>query len=227
MFKRKITTADYFVILINLIPLWGVWFAGWDPKQMFLIYCCESILLGFFTILKMLIVTQIKKKEEWNENSGEMVSGYFFILFFIVHYGFFISIQLMFFFGASKIIDAHSPLQALFELPSVLDGYTRAMLWGFVGIYALRMITEFILTGQYHRISLGVLMFSPYIRIVVQQFVVILGGLILSLGAGKIFMLVFVLVKIAFEVLLNYDRTLQLADKKQKIETAIKHTKNN
>ena len=222
MIKRKLSTADIFTILINLVPLWGVWFNGWNPKQMFLIYCVESIIVGLFNILKMLIVTQIKKKDIWNEDSGAMMSGYFFIFFFIIHYGFFVSMQLMFFFGSSKIIDVTNPLKALLAIPSVMDNYTRALLWGFVGIYALRMIIDFIFSGEYRTISLGRLMFSPYMRIFVQQFVVIIGGFILTFGAGKVFMLIFVTVKIFFEVIMNYDRVLQLAEKRQRIHEEIK-----
>lgn len=223
MFKRKFSPADIAVILVNLIPLWGVWFRDWDPKQMFLIYCSESIILGLFTIIKMLITTQVKKKDVWDEKSGTEVSGYFFILFFIVHYGFFVSMQLMFFFGSSKIADTMNPLKALTVLPSLLDDYTKVLLWIFVGIYALRMVSEFILNGAYKTASLGIIMFSPYIRIFIQQFVVIIGSFILSFGAGKIFMLVFVLVKIFFEVFVNYDRAIQLADKKQRIENEIRN----
>ena len=39
MYKRKLEGGDWFLILANLIPLYGVLFEGWDPKQMFLIYC--------------------------------------------------------------------------------------------------------------------------------------------------------------------------------------------
>ena len=222
MFKRKLSPADWFTVLINIIPLWGVWFNGWDPKQIFLIYCAESIIVGLFTILKMLIVTQIKKKDVWDEPSGTEVSGYFFIFFFIVHYGFFAAIQLMFFFGASKIIDTINPLEALSKLPAALDSYAKTLLWGFVAVYSVRMVIDFIFSGEFKKASLGILMFSPYIRIFIQQFVVILGGFILSFGAGKVFMLVFVLVKIFFEVFVNYERALALAQRKQQIEKEIK-----
>ena len=226
MIKRKLSTGDIFTILINLVPLWGVWFNGWDPKQMFLIYCVESIIVGLFNVLKMLIVTQVKKKDVWDENSGTEVSGYFFIIFFIIHYGFFVSMQLMFFFGSSKIINVSNPIKALWALPSAMDGYAKALLWGFVGIYALRMVIEFIFSGEYRTISLGRLMFSPYMRIFVQQFVVIIGGFMLEFGAGKVFMLVFVIVKIFFEVIMNYDRVLALAEKKRRIKEEIKNSGN-
>lgn len=227
MIKRKLSTSDIFTILINLVPLWGVLFNGWDPKQIFLIYCAESIIVGLYNILKMLIVTQVKPKDVWDEKTGTEVSGYFFILFFIVHYGFFVAIQLMFFLGSSKIADTMNPIKALTVLPSLMDNYTRALLWGFVGIYGLKMIIDFIFSGEFRRASMGLLMFSPYIRIFIQQFVVIVGGFFLTFGAGKIFMLVFVLVKIFFEVFINYERAISLTQRKQQIEKEIRERNKN
>ncbi|MBI2731336.1 MAG: hypothetical protein HYX40_11395 [Sphingobacteriales bacterium] len=222
MIKRKLSTVDIFTVLINLVPLWGVWFNGWDPKQIFLIYCVESIIVGLFNVLKMLIVTQIKKEDVWNEDTNTKMPGYFFIFFFINHYGFFVTIQMMFFFGTSKLIDTMNPIKVFTILPSLMDGYTRALLWGFVGVYALRMVVDFIFSGEFRTISLGRLMFSPYMRIFVQQFVVIIGGFVLSFGAGKVFMVVFIIVKIFFEVIMNYDRVLALAEKKNRIKEEIK-----
>jgi Family of unknown function (DUF6498) len=175
-----------------------------------------------FNIIKMLIVTQIKKKDVWDEKTGTEMSGYFFIFFFIIHYGFFVAIQMMFFLGSSNLADVNNPFTAITMLPSLMDGYTKALLWGFVGIYTLRMMIDFIFSGEFRTVSLGRLMFSPYMRIFVQQFVVIVGGFVLRFGAGKIFMIIFVLVKIFFEVILNYERILHLADKKQRIREEIK-----
>lgn len=222
MIKRILSLSDIFVILINLIPLWGVWFDGWDPKQMFLIYCAETVIVGLFNILKMLLVTQFKKKDIWETNGAQsMVSGYFFILFFIIHYGFFVSIQLGIFFSASGMMEGMNPIKTLLALPSLMENYTKGLLAGFIAVYALQMLKDFILNGEFRTVSIGKLMFAPYMRIFVQQFAVILGVLFLSVGGGKIFMLVFVCVKIFFEAFVNYDRMLNLAEKRQRIKDSI------
>lgn len=223
MIKRKLSLSDLFFLLINLVPLWGVWFNGWDPKQMFLIYCAESLIAGGFTILKMLITTQIKKKDIWENNGAQaMVSGYFFILFFIFHYGFFVSIQLLFFFNFSGLLESMNPFRMLWHFPSMLDTYTKTLLLGFTGIYLLQMLKDFILNGVFKTASLSTLMFAPYMRIFVQQFAVIIGAIFLNFGAGKIFMLVFVAAKIFFEVFINFERVLQLAERRQQIRDKIK-----
>jgi len=61
-------------------------------------------------------------------------------------------------------------------------------------------------------------MFEPYIRIFVQQFVVILGSMFLTFGAGKIFILIFVAAKIFFELFINYNRLLDIAEKRERLK---------
>src|SRR6187401_2695222 len=79
--------------------------------------------------------------------------------------------------------------------------------------YGIRLTTDFIMTGEYKTSSLGYLMFQPYGRIFVQQVTVILGSMLLSFGAGKIFILVFALIKIFFEVYIDFDFLLRKAAK--------------
>ena len=105
MFKRKLTTGDFALILVNLVPLYGVWFREWDARQVFLVYCLETVIIGVFNVLKMAAVTIfVKPKDEWqNAGSSSMQSGWFFILFFIVHYGVFVFVQTQIFFSVSFI----------------------------------------------------------------------------------------------------------------------------
>ena len=88
MFKRKLTIPDFFLILVNLIPLYGVWFEGWDARQVFLVYCMETIIIGIINVIKMACVTIfVRSKDTWeNGGSVSMQSGWLFIFFFIFHY---------------------------------------------------------------------------------------------------------------------------------------------
>jgi Family of unknown function (DUF6498) len=52
------------------------------------------------------------------------------------------------------------------------------------------------------------LMFQPYGRIFIQQITVIIGSMFLSLGFGKGFILVFALVKLFFDLYVNFDNFL-------------------
>lgn len=219
MYKRKFKPGDLFLILVNMIPLAGVLFRDWDPKQMFLIYCLETVIIGIFNIVKMLVVIAYEPRRKWNVNQNAQAHGLFLVLFFIVHYGFFVFVQMALFAGVSGITENGSfgTFSFIAHIPKLLNPETKIVLYTFIGMYAFQTTIDFILSGKYRLVPLNILMFSPYFRIVIQQFVVILGSFFLQFGAGKIFMIIFVFVKLAFELFLDYDRLL---DKAAKMEDA-------
>lgn len=220
MFKRKLTISDFFLILVNLVPLYGVWFEGWNATEVFLVYCLETVIIGVINVLKMACVTIfVRPKDVW-ENGGatSMQSGWLFIFFFIAHYGFFVLVQTQIFFGVSGIGDDASFFGKYARVPALLGDNGKLMLLIFITYYTLQTIFAFFLSGNYKTISIGRLLFEPYMRIFVQQFVVILGSIFLSFGAGKVFILIFILVKIFFELFVNFGRFLAIAEKKQQLK---------
>jgi len=221
---RKLTTSDYFLILANLIPVYGVWFEGWNAAQIFIVFCLETVIIGLFTVLKMACVTIfVKPTDIWQTNGGHTLkSGLFFIIFFMVHYGFFVFVQTQIFFGVSGLIKDNSMFGMYSDIPRVLGRDGLLLLFIFIIYYTLQTLYSFFLSGQYKTISLSKLMFQPYGRIFIQQFVVIVGSLFLTLGFSNIFILVLVLVKIGFELFVNFDAFLDKAEenaKKKREET--------
>ena len=104
MFKKTLTPSDYFLIAVNLLPIAGVWAWNWNPKEVFLVYCLESIIIGIFTLVKMGIVSLVRGKDTWvNGETKTQQPGILFMLFFIVHYGIFVGVQMGIFFGVSGI----------------------------------------------------------------------------------------------------------------------------
>ncbi len=217
MFKRKLTIPDFLLILVNLIPLYGVWFEGWDAKEIFIVYCLETVIIGVVNVVKMACITIfVRKKDVWESNSNTMQSGWFFIFFFIIHYGFFVFVQTQIFFGVSRMIPDGSMVMKYAKIPELLGHNGKLMLLIFIAYYTAQSVFSFFSSGTYKTISLGRQMFEPYMRIFVQQFVVILGSMFLTFGAGKIFILVFVIAKIFFELFVNFDRYLAVAEKRQR-----------
>lgn len=219
MIKRKLTLSNWLLIVVNLIPLYGVWFEGWSASEIFLVYCLETVIVGLVNVLKMAGVTLFVKKSDVWQNGGSisMQSGWFFIFFFIVHYGFFVFVQTQIFFSVSGLIPDGSLMGSYAQIPALLGHNGKLMLLIFIVYYTLQTIFDFFLTGNYKTISLGRLMFEPYIRIFVQQVVVILGSIFLHFGAGKIFVLIFVIVKIFFELFINFGRFLAIAEKREQL----------
>jgi len=218
MFKRKLTPGDYLLIMVNLIPLYGVWFEGWNASSVFLVYCLETVIIGIVNVIKMACVTVfVRKKDVWENNgSKSMQSGWFFIFFFIAHYGFFVFVQTQLFFGVSGMIPDGSLLAKYSKIPELLGDSGKLLLWIFVAYYTVQNVFGFIASGVYKTISLGRLMFEPYMRIFIQQFVVILGSMFLSFGLGKVFILIFIVAKIFFELFVNFNRLLAIAEKKER-----------
>ncbi len=218
MFKRNLTINDFLLIVVNLIPLFGVWFEGWDAKQIFTVYCMETVIIGIINVIKMTCVTLfVRKKDVWENGGGtSMQSGWLFIFFFIAHYGFFVFVQTQIFFAVSGLMPDSSLILKYSKIPELLGENGKLLLLIFIAYYTVQNIFGFFFTGIYKTISLGRLMFEPYMRIFVQQFVVILGSIFLSFGAGKIFILIFITAKIFFELFVNFDRLLAIAEKKQR-----------
>ena len=221
MLKHKFTASDIFLVIINLVPLFGVWFLGWDAAQIFLVYSLETIIIGVVNVIKMAIVTIfVKPKDVWQNPGGKtMQSGWFFIIFFILHYGIFVFVQTQIFFAVSGIIKTGSLFGKYAAIPEALGKDGRLLICIFIGFHILQTYLGFIRNGVYKKISMARLMFQPYTRILIQQLIVIIGGMFLGLGAGNIFIVVVVLVNIFFEVYINFDRFLDIAEKKQKVES--------
>jgi ABC-type multidrug transport system fused ATPase/permease subunit len=215
--KKHLTLSDILLIAINLIPVWGVWFRGWNPRQMFIVYCCETIIIGLINVLKMLIVAFTKKQsvEQTDKNQPAGIGGSIFIvLFFIVHYGFFVTIQLNMFLGISGILETGTSLNIIPKIPALLHPEAKLMLLIFTVGYGMQVIFEFFIKGEYKTVSIMQLMFEPYIRIFVQQFIVIIGSFFLMFGAGKMFVIVYAGCIIFFSFF-NMKRLIKLATLKE------------
>ncbi len=218
MFFRKLSQSDWFFIIANLLPVYGVWFLKWDPKIVFLVYCVETIIIGFFTLMKLAMVTVVKKKDVWqNEGSSQHVHGLFFMLFFILHYGFFVFVQISIFFNVVNFGSNDGMFEAVLKWPSYINKEAGLMLGIFFISYGYKSLTEFILSENYKTASMMSVMFEPYIRIFIQQVTVILGSFFLMFGAGKIFILVFAIVRILFEVILKFDGRIKAAIMKKSL----------
>ena len=79
MFKRPLTQSDILLIAANLLPVVGAIFWNWNAKEMFLVYCLETIIIGVLNLVKMAIVTVVRKTDTWY-NQGSSTSNPVFSL---------------------------------------------------------------------------------------------------------------------------------------------------
>lgn len=210
IFSKTLRRDDWLIIVANLIPVYGVWFLGWSAVEVFTVYAMETLIVGMLTVLKLLIATLARGKDSWhNQGSVSRVTGLFFVLFFILHFGIFAAVQTTIFSSVAGISRGSAgSMHFFFHWWEYINRDMAYMLGGFVIAYLVRDFFPFLFRQQYRTIPMMILMFQPYGRIFIQQITVILGSMFLIFGAGKIFILVFAAIKICFEVLVNYDGIL-------------------
>src|SRR5690606_9574045 len=89
----------------------------------------------------------------------------------------------------------------------------KLLLGIFALYYTIDFLFDFIGTGKYQNEEMSDLMFRPYGRIFVQQFVVILGGFFLLFKANSLFIILFIGIKIFFEYLVTTGNFLPARNK--------------
>lgn len=206
MIKQKLKKEDWLILIVNLIPVYGVWFLGWSAIEVFTVYAMETLIIGILTVLKLLVTTLYKGKDTWhNRGQTTQTSGLFFILFFIAHFGIFAAVQTTIFSQVAGITPPNSgPMHFFFHFWEYINNDIAYMLGGFVISYIVTDLLPFLFRGEYKTVSMMRLMFQPYGRVIIQQFTVILGSMFLSFGLGKVFILVFAAAKIFFEVFIDF-----------------------
>src|SRR5688572_8071058 len=185
LIKRKLNTADWILILANLFPVYGVLFQGWNTKEVFLVYSLETVIIGLFTLLKLIIATILRKKDWWyNQDTKKLVHGIVFILLFLLHYGLFVIVQITLFLNFTSInTQVHSNIfELVFQPFRFLATDSWLMLSVFLFGYGFENMSAFILDNEYCTKPFMRIMFEPYMRIFVQQFIVLLGGIIVGFG---------------------------------------------
>ena len=118
------------------------------------------------------IVTAVRKSDIWyTDNKVTKQHGIFFMLFFIMHYGIFVGVQMGIFFGVSGMgsDEKINAFNFFYKWPDLISGQPLIMLGTFFLFYIYKMVTDFIIPRQYRTVSMMRLMFQPYGRIFMQQ----------------------------------------------------------
>ena len=171
--KKYLTSKNLALLLINIVPLYGVLFLGWQAIIIILFYVAETIMVGVIHVFKMTALYIMNHNNpkalavDRSANSG--VSGLGLIPFFIFHFGFFVFIQMMVFGGFTD--------QNLIKSFGMLftGNYKYAMAIIFITKLTL-LVSELFWDPEVETKLPDDVFFEPYLRIFVQQFMVILGG---------------------------------------------------
>jgi len=201
--RRAISLAA--LVVVNLIPLIGVFWWQWDVGSLVILYWSENIVIGFYTLVKMV--------------TRNPLGGIFMGLFFLIHYGGFCAVHGLFVLSLTSgemppFLEGQTwPLflvfvQLLFEvIRHVLAIAPPQWIVGFVALFishGISLVVNYYLGGEYRDQSAKDLMSAPYKRIVILHVAIIAGGFgVMALGSPLPLLLLLVLLKLGLDVWLH------------------------
>jgi hypothetical protein len=198
----------------NVSPLAGVFFLGWDAATIVLLYWTENLILGFYNILKMVLVRATPPAA----HLGKL----FDIPFFCLHYGGFCAghgFFLLIFFklgGGPEALfkgmnSALGPLVFVQLLINVVrqlwqsrpPGMELPVLCLFAS-HGVSFVQNFLVRKEYRTLTLDKLMGQPYTRIVLLHVAIIAAGMpVMLLGSPMPLLLILVVLKIGLDIFLH------------------------
>ncbi len=177
---RRFTPALVFLIIANLVPLFGVFYFGWTVADILILYWLENLVVGALNIPKMWACT------------GNPIRKLFLSAFFAVHFG-------MFCWGHGMIITE------IFSVhPDWRDGLMMGPFrWAIISLlisHSFSMMVNFFGRQEYAGRDVSTQMFLPYGRIAIMHVVVLIGGFLVDMLGSPIYAL---LLLIALKILID------------------------
>jgi Family of unknown function (DUF6498) len=201
-FRPDFDLPQLALLLSNLLPVLGVLYLGWDVGSIVVLYWAENLIIGGYTILKILVAGRSR--------------ALFPALFFCVHYGGFCAIHGMFVLQLTGYADTMHLQQTTWPFPLQLIeqfiGLSRQILEAAPREFARACLALVISHGasflllyigrqEYRNATANELMSAPYKRIAILHIAVIAGGfLVQKLGSPIGLLLALVALKIVMDL---------------------------
>lgn len=195
--RRLGPTRLVLILLLNLIPVGGVLFLGWQAAQILLLYWVENVIVGALALSRILTAQGVLAPPPGQKPDSRAATGCFFIL----HYGVFTLVHGVF----TVILAVRLAGDATTMWTQTLgDGAFHVMVLAAAAFQVVAMIRDWWMSGLWRRSSPIEEMFRPYGRIVVMH-VTVLGAAwaMDSLGAPAWAVLILCLAKAALEVVVT------------------------
>lgn len=192
--KIQFTSASMALIGMNLIPLVGVFWFGWDVSIIIFLYWLENVIIGLLNIPKILSCRGERKGAGRRRDSfGSLI---FLSVFFSIHYG-------MFCFGHYMFLS--ETYEALPDWGGIFSAlFSPLLFWSLLGLtlsHIVSMFVNFYGKGEYKKRTPNAQMFMPYSRIMILHVVIVFGGgLALAMGQGLSMLVLLIVLKIGFDL---------------------------
>ena len=214
----KLFKNDWFDISVislltaNAIPLFGVLFLEWDAFFIVLLYWSENLVIGFYTILKI-VFSEVS-------HPAIHLGKIFLIPFFIIHYGGFTAGHGLFLLAifkediAKRVLEGFTwPFVLIFvellfnvvkQMYLIIPSQMKIAILSLFISHGVSFVYNYLLKGEYASDKSPNLMASPYKRVIIMQFT-ILGGAYwaMTIGSPAALLFTLVLLKTLFDVILH------------------------
>jgi hypothetical protein len=190
--RRGLPSSAFFLIGANAVPLLGVLFGGWDLVEILFAYWAENVVIGFFSLLKMLSAP--------DDTRGLLIILTVFMkiigcAFFIVHFGGFTA-------GHGVVLYAifHEFLNLQIQ-PLELLYMGRYIVAALFLSHGYSFVVNYLIKGERNQIKGNDPMFEPYRRVIVMHLTLVFGtGCIIFLGQPFFMLLILVVLKTAVDL---------------------------
>jgi len=192
--KKDISTIS--LILANLVPIIGIIFLNWNLFSTLIFYWSESVIIGLFNLIKIIKVPvsiiEIENKEIGTNTVKQKVGKTFFCIFFIIHYGIFMLVHLMF---IVLLFGSKYSINHITDIIPIIKEIGLAVLFLLLS-HGISYYHHFIKRKEYQNKNMMSLMIAPYKRIIVMHLTLIFGAFIVVLtNFPKIVIILFILIK--------------------------------
>ena len=190
--------SAYFVIAGNLIPLFMSMLGGWDANQILPLYWAESAIVGFYTIIRILIaqgpIMKLNRNAEAPEDftaqntipggpysSLAMGAKAMLCAFFLFHFGAFMFGHGMFLFGFILQGAQFGPAKVDPMDVSLWLAYLGPLKWALIALFAshgVSFIMNYVRGGEYRAARPSDLMMRPYSRLMVMHLAILAGAFV-------------------------------------------------
>lgn len=172
----------------NLLPLLGIFYLGWDATTLIILYWMETAVVGIWLAIRLAFASDSALPTNLHASRTTTPDGPALAVFLLLHGGFFMFIHMFFLTGIA-------PGEWSRHLAS-----PQAFLFGFViptglwipvaGLFAVRgaLTLDEIRSNR----DTGHLVAGFYLRIIVMQLVIILGGMVALLLGNPVVLLVLI-----------------------------------
>lgn len=185
------------LILVNLIPLLGVIFLGWDAAMILFLYWFENIVIGIYNVQKIKKARGKSSPEEVEKLAGyksddtsaaDMKTKKALAGFFVMHYGIFTFVHGMF-------------IVILFGLPDIFNFSLYIALASLFVSHGISYRQNFIENGEFMNASPEHMFVQPYKRIVIIHLTILASGFLIStLGEPIIGLIILVALKLGIDI---------------------------